>query len=321
MDNVLRERQLQHLQARWQQLRRPVETRPVETPEQTAASAKKRLLKEARPPELGAWTKATPARELQLQGFLGEGVLVNVMQYLAMNQDTGCLALRQPQGEQGQLYVENGEVVQVSLGSHRDVRAMAILLGWNEGSYTFRSGLRSVKTMRSSIERLLLEAILHFDVSKKHGHNSFYEDSILTARNLQKDQVVSMTLRAVQLLPHLDGLRTLGEIARDTKFDLKDVVAAAFELHQQGLTHNRALTINTTFMGSLKLLVTNIIGPVGDIVVDDLLYDLGASAQALPKRTLPDLLQAIEQQMLHERWRKRFRRGAEDLCRQYNLKT
>jgi Domain of unknown function (DUF4388) len=221
-----------------------------------------------------------------LQGMLSKGVLVNVMQYLAMNQGTGSLALRHPQGEQGQLYFEEGCVVHVSLGSHRDVRAMALLLSWQEGSYAFRPTpttptLTTLKTMRSSIERLLLEAVMNADVSNKKGHNPFYEDSILAAKPLQKDQIVSVSLRAVQLLPHLDGLRTLGEIAKSISQGpgmsqgIPDVVTAANELHQQGLTENKAITITSEFVGSLEALVVNIMGPIGEIIVDDALYDLG----------------------------------------------
>jgi Domain of unknown function (DUF4388) len=248
-----------------------------------------------------------------LQGMLSKG--------------TGSLALRHPQGEQGQLYFEEGCVVHVSLGSHRDVRAMALLLNWQEGSYAFRPTLTTptLKTMRSSIERLLLEAVMHADVSKKKGHNPFYEDSILAAKPLQKDQVVSVSLRAVQLLPHLDGLRTLGEIAKSISQGpgmsqgLADVVTAANELHQQGLTENKAITITSEFVGSLEALVLNIMGPMGEIIVHDALYDLGVSAQALPKRVIPALLRQLENEMQHLRWREQFDQGARQLCQHYGV--
>jgi hypothetical protein len=254
-----------------------------------------------------------------LQGTLSKSVLVNVMQYLAMNQGTGSLALYHPQGEQGQLYFEAGYIIHVSLGSHRDVRAMAVLLDWHEGSYTFRPNLITLKTMRSSVERLLLEAVMYADVSKKKGHALFYEDSILTAKPLQKGQVVSVSLRAVQLLPHLDGLRTLGEIAKEMRLELADVVSAANDLHQQGLSENKAVTVTSAFVTALKSLVVNITGPMGEIVVEDALYALGASAQALPKRVIPTLLRELENDMKHLRWREQFSQGAEHLCEQYGL--
>jgi hypothetical protein len=254
-----------------------------------------------------------------LQGPLSEGVLVNVMQYLAMNQGTGSLLLRQAQGEQGQISFEKGQVVHVALGSHQGVRAMAMLLEWQEGSYSFGTDTPSLKTMRSSIERLLLEAVMHADVSRKNGYNPFYEDSILTARPLQKDQRVSLSIRAVQVLPQLDGLRTLGEISKDMRLELSEVLTAANELHQQTLTDNRAVTISEDFTTSLKALVTHIMGPVGDIVVDDALYTLGASSQAVPKRIIPALLRDLENEMRHSRWREEFSERARQLCQQYGI--
>jgi hypothetical protein len=258
-------------------------------------------------------------RTMTLQGNLAEGVLVNVMQYLAMNQGTGCLMVRHSQAEQGQLYFEEGFVVHVSLGGQRDVRAMAMLLEWREGTYHFRADLSPIKTMRSSLERLLLEAVMHNDVSKKHGYNPFYEDSILTAKELQKDQVVSMSLRAVRLLPYLDGLHTLGEIAEETGLELKDVLAAAKELFEQGLTENKAVTISSAFVDNLKALVVNIVGPVGEIIVEDTLYDLGVSEAALPKRMIPALLRSLESEIDHRHWREQFGRGARQLCDQYGV--
>ncbi len=256
-----------------------------------------------------------------LQGQLTEGVLVNVMQYLAMNQATGSLLVRQPQGEQGQLFFAQGQVIHISLGSHQDVRAMALLLEWVEGNYTFRVDMPPTTTMRSSIERLLLEAVMHADVSKKKGYNPFYEDSILTAKPLQKDQVVSVSIRAVQVLPQLDGLRTLGEIAASMRLELSEILTAANELHQQGLTDNRAVMITTDFTASLKSLVTNIMGPMGEIVVDDALDALGVSSQAVPKRVIPDLLRGLENEMRHSRWREAFGLGARQLCQQYGISS
>jgi Domain of unknown function (DUF4388) len=256
-----------------------------------------------------------------LQGTLHEGGLVNTVQYLAMNKGTGCLTVRHAQGEQGQLYVEAGQVVHVTLGSHRDVRAMAMLLEWQEGNYMFRPETILTRTMRSSIERLLLEAVMYNDVSKQKGHNPFYEDSILTARPLQKDQVVEVSIRAVQLLPQLDGLRTLGEIARSVHVDFVEVLSAANELHQQGLTDHRAITISSDFTDSLKSLVVNIMGPMGEIVVEDALYTLGVSSQAVPQRVIPALLRDLENEMRHRRWREQFEQGARQLCQHYGIST
>jgi hypothetical protein len=242
------------------------------------------------------------------------------MQYMAMNQATGCLALRQPQGEQANIYFEEGNVVHINLGSHSDVKALSLLLDWNEGSYTFRpDALANEKTIRASIERILLEASMHADVSRKHGFNPFYEDSILTARPLEKHQVVSLSLRGVQLLPHLDGIRTLGEIAHQTNLPLNEVISAANELNMQGLTDPRAITIVSNFVSDLKTILKNIVGPVGDIMVDDTLYDMGIVGQAVPKRSIPKLLRSLEQSIKNPRWRDEFGRAVISLCQRYGV--
>jgi hypothetical protein len=254
-----------------------------------------------------------------LQGLLDKGTLVNIMQYMAMNQATGCLALRQAQGEQGNIYFEEGSVVHINLGSHSDVKALSLLLHWSEGSYAFKlDALSNEKTIRASIERILLEASMHADVSRKHGFNPFYEDSILTARPLEKHQVVSMSLRGVQLLPHLDGIRTLGEIAHHTAMPLNEVITAANELTMQGLTDPKAITVVSNFVSDLKKVMTNIVGPVGEIMVDDTLYDLSISGP-VPQRVIPQLLRTLEKNIKNPRWRDDFGRAAISLCQRYGV--
>jgi len=94
-----------------------------------------------------------------LHGRLEEGVLANLLQYLALSQASGCLLLRHPQSRQGSIYLERGRVVFVEAKPSYDVAALAALLRWREGQFSFRPGVRSPRiTLERSTAMLLLEA-------------------------------------------------------------------------------------------------------------------------------------------------------------------
>ena len=104
-----------------------------------------------------------------LQGRLGDGVLANLVQYLALNQATGCL---QVVGEDdvsergsGYVYLQNGRVEHVALAGVEGVAALSRLLGWRAGRFAFRVGVSAPqRTLDLSVDALLLHASYGQDV-------------------------------------------------------------------------------------------------------------------------------------------------------------
>lgn len=94
-----------------------------------------------------------------LHGRIEEGVLANLLQYLSLSQASGCLLLRHPQSRQGYVYFEHGRIVFVEAKPSYDLAALAALLRWRDGQFSFRPGVRSPRiTLERSTEMLLLEA-------------------------------------------------------------------------------------------------------------------------------------------------------------------
>jgi hypothetical protein len=257
-----------------------------------------------------------------LRGQLTEGALPNLLQYLALNQASGCLLLRHPQGAQGQLYFAEGRVVHISHGAHRDLNALAALLAWRDGQFIFRAGVAPpTHSLKMTLDTLLLEAAYHADTAYRGRNGLFSDSTVLVPKSMTEgDQKVALTLRALQLLRHLNGTDSLGEVWPRSGLTRADAFFAAEELYQQALV--QPLTSRATppgFLRDLSRVVVNLMGPMGEIVVEDALYDLGLDADAVPMGSVDELLAELREQFQRRDWQRYFDQQALALKRHYGI--
>jgi len=136
-------------------------------------------------------------RMTTLHGRLDEGVLANLLQYLALSQASGCLLLRHPQSRQGSIYLERGKIVFVEAKPSYDVAALAALLRWREGQFSFRPGVRSPRiTLERSTAMLLLEA--------SHLADEASDERSAAGPHIDADTVLSALAERPQVRTHDD---------------------------------------------------------------------------------------------------------------------
>lgn len=112
-----------------------------------------------------------------LQGRLGDGVLANLIQYLSLNQASGCLQVADDDAGRGRVYLMRGRVEHVEVGDTVGVPALTLLLAWSEGRFWFRVGVEARRrTIELPVSALLLQASCGHDVAGSgvaavHGTN------------------------------------------------------------------------------------------------------------------------------------------------------
>lgn len=112
-----------------------------------------------------------------LQGRLGDGVLANLIQYLALNHASGCLQVVDDDAGRGRVYMMRGRVEHVEVGNAVGLPALTVLLGWHEGRFSFRVGVEARRrTIDLPVDALLLQASYGRDVDGSlvaavHGTN------------------------------------------------------------------------------------------------------------------------------------------------------
>jgi hypothetical protein len=115
-----------------------------------------------------------------LQGRLAEGVLSNLVQYLALNQASGCLTVSAPDVGAGEVYLLRGRVHHVVAGPYEGVKALAHLLTWTQGRFGFRVGVvPPAFSVDLSTDQLLLQASFQLDLDQldpgRNGHHPTLE--------------------------------------------------------------------------------------------------------------------------------------------------
>lgn len=257
-----------------------------------------------------------------LNGRLSEGVVANVLQYLALSQATGCLALVHPERRQGRVYLENGVIVLVEARPLYDLAAMAAMLEWREGRFTFRPGeAPKRKTMSRNADTLLLEASHLVDTGEVARGPSAAADTVLhVAESRDRDESVMLTLAALHLWRTIDGVSSLRQLAATIGKPVEETVAAAQELLDNGLAGFATLAVaDPRFVREVARETIDLMGPVGSIVVEDALMDLGVGPDTLPVSAAGEFLEEVARAIHSSERRAEFLRRATELRRLFSL--
>ncbi|HEX7039009.1 MAG TPA: DUF4388 domain-containing protein [Trueperaceae bacterium] len=125
---------------------------------------------------------------------------------------------------------------------------------------------------------------------------------------------VSLSLAALHLWRRLDGVSSLRQLAAASGRPLAEVVAAGDELLGCGLARFESVAVaDPRFPQELAREAVDLLGPVGAIVVEDALYELGLSADAVPVGRVGELVAAIESAFGDAAARQEFARRAAEL--------
>lgn len=259
-----------------------------------------------------------------LQGDLGEGVLANLLQYLALSQASGCLTLQHAERMQGNLFLESGRVVFVDAKPLQDLAALSWLMRWSDGWFSFRPGVAAPRrTLTNSTETLLLEASQRADENADVGAAlaPLDPDTVLWSRPLGDDETtVPVSLGALHVWRNLDGVRTLRDVATLLRRPLLEVLSAAGELLGERLVEFATVPLVAEgFVVELTREAVDILGPVGEVVVEDALWELGQRWDALAVSAVDALIDELAAQFRRREWQRDFLQRAERLRQRYGV--
>lgn len=255
-------------------------------------------------------------RVTTLNGRLGEGVVANVLQYLQLSQGTGCLSLVHPARRSGRVYLEAGKVVFVEASPLHDLAALTALLEWREGRFSFRPGVVAPRrSMNRNVDTLLLEATHLADAGAISPEPGPAPDTVLSVGPRGgTDDAVMLSLGALHLWRNLDGVSSLRELAAKTGVALVDVTLAAQELIDHDLVDFAALKVaDPRFAREVTREAVDLLGPVGTIVVEDALIELGVSPDALPVALVEEFVAEVTRSFPTGDRRAEFSRRADQL--------
>lgn len=262
---------------------------------------------------------------MRIQGQIEEGVLVNLLQYLNLNSATGVLRVQSARGVSGAIFTSTGQVVHAETQALEGVAALVALLSWKAGRFAFQSATKAPKrTVDKPLDALLLEVAYQTDHAVDPGAVQLGPETVLAPVTLpanQQGKRVALPLVAIRMLPHLNGVTPLGSVAGALGVNMDELMAAANILVENELAAiSEGKLLDEEFIHNLTVLVRDIMGPLADIVMDESLDELGATATSVPEAQLPNLLELLAQEFPGQ-LRATFQGRVEALLRAHGLRS
>jgi hypothetical protein len=327
-----------------------------------------------------------------LSGTIQEGFLANLLQYLAINRVSGYLKLETVdqvgqvgagQIAIGQIYFRQGRVTHAITGGERAVTAVATLMLWNSGEFSFRPGeFQTEISIDTSLEHLLMEVSKRLDEHQLKMTNApkLHAGTVLQRREIDElEGAIPVPGNAILLLASVDGRQSLGQLAKTLNTPLEVLIQIAQQLVDIGLllvttrtavdagpisdsssntgatssgsrssspistsssrsdssTHDtwgssspKALekvvekiiysTTDPAFVNELSTTMIRILGPVGEIILDDALDELNLQADSLSTEAVGILLREVYNQLKSENQRQQFNTTVRALRSKYH---
>jgi hypothetical protein len=234
-----------------------------------------------------------------LGGALGKEQLFSLLGYLKNTRATGRLAL-QSGNRHGAIYVRGGEVVHAMVGDLNGEQAVAHMVTWNEGQFSFRSGERSTKeTITDSLESLALSVAVAIDHGAVQEPTLDTIDLELSARVKPPPPDSQVVLEGMELalLARIDPNTSLEHSGQELGWNQDQLRGVVISLLSRGMIEliepTRRASVNPAFVGALRQAFAQTLGPAAEFLFEDVAAALGVNTMSLRPEQFSDFLRSL----------------------------
>jgi len=235
-----------------------------------------------------------------LAGTIDQMSLLEILKLLNSGKMSGCLKITNSYGL-GELYVKAGQIIHCVTGSNIGEAALATMLGWIEGKFSFEMDVSAPEqSIESSTEQLLLESARKIEDWQDIKKVISSTDIVFALSTKSATGAINLEPEEWQILSHVNGNRTVAEIIEQTGKDEYHVAKVLFHLVSIGLLEKTektasplSATIDEKFFERVEKELTNVIGPIASIVIDEAVEDLGESRSAFPNTKIAALIEKV----------------------------
>ena len=161
---------------------------------------------------------------MAFQGSLKELPLPDIIQLVSVSGKTGKFTLSR-EGDQGFIYLKNGQMVHAHVGDLVGEEAIYALAIWNAGEFQFNPGEEPDRqTITKSNTNLLMEAARRLDewrVLSKKIASVDYVPELMTREN--RHEQITLNPQEWMLITRIDGHRSIADIGKTLGMSSFDV--------------------------------------------------------------------------------------------------
>jgi hypothetical protein len=175
------------------------------------------------------------------------------------------------------------------------------LLGWLEGDFSFTPDVEPPEeSIQLTTEQMLLEAARTAEQWEDIKEIITSTDAVFNISPSGSTDTVSLKPIEWQVLAQIDGERSINEIAEILDLHEFDVAKIVYSLTTAGLLHEvSGVSVSTgelvsdNFFTQLTEIFTEIMGPIGPVIIEDEIKLLGEVREAFPKDKTAELVERI----------------------------
>jgi len=144
------------------------------------------------------------------------------------------------------------------------------------------------------------------EVTSKTGAGVYYRKRI--RRDLQS---VSLNADMIRLLLVIDEHKSLYQISAEAEMDAATFKRTLGRLLEQGLVEpvqRDALPLDRTFLNAMRLNLSRLIGPMAEILIDEVMAEMGLSPSNIPSDQAAEIINRLALEIPDEPSRIQFKK-------------
>ena len=249
------------------------------------------------------------------RGNLAQISLLDILRMLSSSRRSGRLDIHNA-GKSGELFLVNGEIVHAVTGTQLGESGVYSLMSWLEGDFGFTPGIAPPeRSIGTTTEQLLLEAARQAEQWEDIKDILSSTDAVFNISPSGSTNTVSLKPIEWQVLAQVNGERSVIEIGEILELNEFDVARIIYSLTTAGLLHEVVGggtkfkdIADETFFETLSEVFTEIMGPIGPIIIEDEIKLLGEDISAFPREKTAELVERISLEIADNKKRAGFQK-------------
>ena len=257
-----------------------------------------------------------------LRGNLRQLPLLDIIRMLSLGNRTGRLDINQV-GKTGEIYLERGNIVHAVTGTQIGEKGVYTLMGWLEGDFAFTPDIAAPeKSIDVATEQLLLEAARQAEQWEDIKEVISSTEAVFNISPSGSTSTVSLKPLEWQVLAQVNGQRSVIEIGEILGLHEFEVAKIVYSLTTAGLMQEvtDATTIfrdivDEAFFEKLSVSFTEVMGPIGPVIIEDEIQLLGEDRNAFPQDKVSELVERISLEIADNKKRAQFQKEMVSILR------
>ena len=258
------------------------------------------------------------------EGNLDQLSLPDILRLLVQGNKTGRLSLSNER-DTGEVFMSVGHIIHAVMGIEDGEAALFDLITWTQGRFRFEPDVQSPDhTMDIETDMLLRESERRFHEMQEIRRFIPDEDTIFQISASGSPTAVSLQPQEWQVLAQVNGQRNASEIASLTGMEKLDVLKILARLQSgkllavaEGIAKGSEPLIGVAFFEQLSHEFTDLIGPMGPVIIDEVVAAMGKTRESFPRSLVADLIERISGDIEDDPKRLHFQQIMLDLLRTF----